>query len=150
MKDNGIQLGGSGGERGCVLTHGFPPLVSRSFIPGGDGFCPEPVDFRVIDATADLVYGFGSARATSFYAIAGAGVYSERATAPANGSEGSATKFGVNAGVGVKFALSSTLGGFVEVRYHNLLHASNVGDYAQRSSTVKSMQFVPISAGVTF
>ncbi len=144
------QLGGSGGVNGCLLAPNLLAHVSHSFIPGGNGYCPEPIDFRVIDASGDLIYTFSSDRPTKFYLIAGAGAYSERATAPANATQGSATKVGVNAGAGVKFGLSSTLGGFVEARYHILFHASNVGDYAERSSDVKSMQFVPISAGVTF
>jgi opacity protein-like surface antigen len=131
------QLGGGGGVIGC------------SFAPGG-GFCPEPVDVRIIDGTANVVYTVGSDSPTNIYLIAGAGVYGERAISPANGSRGNATKFGLNAGLGVRFNLSSSLGGFVEARYHNVLHGSDVGDYAKRSTTVKSLQFIPISAGITF
>jgi opacity protein-like surface antigen len=131
------QLGGGGGVIGC------------SFTPGG-GFCPEPVDVRIIDGTANVVYTVGSNSPTCIYLLAGAGVYGERATAPANGSRGNATKFGLNAGIGLRFFLSSSLGGFVEARYHNVLHGSDVGDYAKRSTTTKSLQFIPISAGITF
>ncbi|MDQ2766167.1 MAG: porin family protein [Gemmatimonadota bacterium] len=130
------QLGGSG------------PTANCSFTPGGGDYCPEPIDFRVIDGTADLVYTFRDALPTNFYVIAGGGVYRERAVAPAdNNSRGSATKFGVNGGVGLNVKLG-TIGGFLEARYHNILHGSDVGDYARRSEQVKSLQFVAISAGI--
>ncbi|MBK5188504.1 MAG: outer membrane beta-barrel protein [Gemmatimonadaceae bacterium] len=129
-------LGENGTSIGCTLA------------PGG-GFCPEPIAMRIVDGTANVVYAFRRAEPTSFYLIAGAGVYGERATSSAAGTEGSTTKFGLNAGAGVKLRFG-TFGAFVEARYHNVIHGSDVGDYARRSPTVKSLQFVPISAGIIF
>jgi hypothetical protein len=123
-------------------------MADCTFTPGGGSYCPEPIDFRVIDGTANLVCTFRDALPTNFYVIAGGGVYHERAVAPAdNNSRGSATKFGVDGGVGLNVRVG-TLGGFLEARYHNVLNGSDVGDYARRSARVKSLQFVAVSAGI--
>ncbi|MBA2686215.1 MAG: hypothetical protein H0U66_17160 [Gemmatimonadaceae bacterium] len=130
-------MGGAGGAIACTLA------------PGG-GFCPEPIEKRIVDGTANLVYTFPSVLPLHLYLIGGAGVYEERAHTENGGdAHESATKFGVNAGAGDKFQLG-TFGGFVEARYHNIIHGSDIGDYAIRSPKVKSLQFVPISAGITF
>jgi len=115
------------------------------------GPCPEPVDFdfRVIDGTANGVFTFPSETGTKFYVIAGAGVYGERTTRTIDGAHSTATKFGVNAGAGVHFRLG-TLGGFLEARYHNVIHGSDIGDYRNQGEKPKSLQFVPISAGFIF
>lgn len=123
--------------------------VGYTVAPGGGGYLPEPIAMRILDATANIEYDFSRGMPTSFYLIAGAGVYGERATSPANGSSGNATKLGFNAGAGVKVKLG-VLDGFLEARYHNVIHGSNVGDYAFRSTSPKSLQFVPISIGVIF
>lgn len=129
-------MGGKGDSIACAL------------IPGG--FCPEPIQMRVIDGTANLVYTFPSVLPLRFYLIAGAGVYGERAhTEDGGDTYDSKTKFGLNGGAGVKFQLGS-IGGFVEARYHNVIHGSDIGDYAVRSPKVKSLEFVPIGAGITF
>lgn len=131
------QLEGNGSARGCPLG-----------VVAGAGFCPEPIDVRVIDGSADIAYTFGRAH-PGFYLLAGGGVYGERATTPSSGARGSATKFGLNAGAGITFKLGS-LDGFFEARYHNIIHGSNVGDFARRSDKVKSLELVPISLGLTF
>ena len=124
--------------------------ISCTFTPGGSGFCPEPIEMRIIDGTANLVYTFPGMLPAKFYLIAGAGIYGERAHSDDGGNVyETRTKFGLNAGAGMKLQLGS-LGGFVEVRYHNVIHGSDIGDYAIRSPQVKSLQFVPISAGVVF
>jgi hypothetical protein len=113
--------------------------------------CPEPIgyDFRVIDGTANAVYTFGSGLPTGLYVIAGAGVYGERTTSTFDHSRSSATKFGLNGGIGVKFRIRE-FGGFVEARYHNVIHGSDIGDYAKHGDKPRSLQFFPISAGITF
>ncbi len=131
-------MSGNGTAIGCTLA------------PGSDGFCPEPIEMRIVDGTANLVYTFPSAVPLHFYLIGGAGAYGERAhTIDGGNSPQSVTKFGVNAGAGVKVQLGS-IDGFVEARYHNVIHGSAIGDYAIRSPRVKSLQFVPISAGIIF
>lgn len=113
--------------------------------------CSEPIefDFRVIDGTANAVYTFGRALSTSLYLIAGAGVYGERTTSTFGHSRSSATKFGLNGGVGVRFRLRE-FGGLAEARYHNVIHGSDIGDYAKNGDKPKSLQFLPISVGITF
>jgi hypothetical protein len=117
----------------------------------GSSGCPEPVeyDFRVIDGTANAVYTFPAESPTKFYLIGGLGVYGERTIADFDGSRSSATRFGLNAGAGVRVRLG-TLDGFLEVRYHNIVHGSDIGDYAKRGEKPKSLQFVPVSLGITF
>ena len=131
------QLEGNGSRNACPLG-----------VVAGAGFCPQPIDVRVIDGTADIAYTFGHAH-PGFYLLAGGGAYGERATTPSSGARGSATKFGLNAGAGVTFRVGS-LGGFLEARYHNIIHGSDVGDFARRSDKVKSLELVPISLGLTF
>ncbi len=131
------------------LGHG--DLVACTSAPGSPGGCTLPVNFalRVIDGTANAIYTFRNDLPTNFYMIAGGGVYGERTTSTIDGARNSATKFGLNAGVGVSFG-GNPLGGFVEVRFHNVFHGSDIGDYAKRGDEPKSLQFIPISAGITF
>jgi opacity protein-like surface antigen len=130
------------GEKGALVGYLRAP-------GGGGGYLPEPIAMRILDATANVEYDFRRGSPTIFYLIGGAGVYAERATASAYNSRGDATKFGLNAGAGVRVKLGA-LDGFLEARYHNVLHGSDVGDYAFRSPAPKSLQFVPISLGVIF
>jgi hypothetical protein len=104
-------------------------------------------NLRIIDGTANVVYTFGAALPTKFYLIGGAGVYNERFTDPNSDLSVSGTKFGLNGGVGFKFQLTG-FATFIEARYHNVIHGTSVGD--GDNSTAKSLQFVPISVGITF
>jgi hypothetical protein len=130
---------------------GHRDVVACSSAPGSPGGCALPVNFalRVIDGTANAVYTFRSELPTSFYVLAGGGVYGERTTSAFDGARSSATNFGLNAGVGVRFG-GSPLGGFVEVRFHNVFHGSDIGDYAKGGYKPESLRFIPISAGITF
>jgi hypothetical protein len=113
--------------------------------------CPVPVQFdlRALDATANVVYTLPSAIAAKVYVIGGAGVYRERATSSMDQSRTMSTKLGLNAGLGVKFR-TRTLGGFLEARYHNLIHGSDTSGEAGPSFDAKSLQFILLSAGITY
>jgi hypothetical protein len=114
---------------------------------GGAGGSGQLPDFRIIDGTANVVYTFGAALPTKVYLIGGLGVYNERAHDPVEDVSASSTKFGLNAGVGFKFQLTG-FSTFIEARYHNVIHGSAIGD--ANSSNAKSLQFLPISVGITF
>ncbi len=104
-------------------------------------------NLRIIDGTANVVYTFGAALPTKFYLIGGAGVYNERFKDPNSDVHADGTKFGLNAGVGFKFQLTG-FATFIEARYHNVIHGSAVG--SGNDGNAKSLQFVPISVGITF
>lgn len=146
----------TGWNAGALVTIGVP-LVPVSFRIDGqwhqmngkiapDGVSRFP-DFRIIDGTANVVYTFGAALPTKFYVIGGIGAYNERARDPVADVSASSTKFGLNAGVGFKFQLTG-FATFIEARYHNVIHGSVIGDAS--SSNAKSLQFLPISVGITF
>jgi hypothetical protein len=127
----------------------FVACPAQSLDPG---VCTQPLrfDFRVIDATANAVYTIPSALTANFYVIAGAGVYGERATLTSpDRTRSSSTKFGLNAGAGVKFRVR-TLGAFLEARYHNIIHGSDTSGHGGPNFYLKSLQFIPINAGISF
>lgn len=146
----------TGWNAGALVSIGVP-LVPVSFrIDGqwhqmnGKTFSSASTqfpDFRIIDGTANVVYTFGAALPTKFYLIGGVGAYNERARDPATDISASSTKFGLNAGVGFKFQLTG-FATFIEARYHNVIHGTAIGDAS--SSNAKSLQFLPISVGITF
>jgi Outer membrane protein beta-barrel domain len=148
----------TGWNAGALVTFGVP-LVPVSFRIDGQwhqmngkdvntlsGSSQFP-DFRIIDGTANVVYTFGAAMPTKFYVIGGIGAYNERAHDPVADVSASSTKFGLNAGVGFKFQLTG-FSTFIEARYHNVIHGSVIGDAS--STNAKSLQFLPISVGITF
>ncbi|HEX6533090.1 MAG TPA: outer membrane beta-barrel protein [Gemmatimonadaceae bacterium] len=97
---------------------------------------------RVIYGTADALYTFGSMLPTKFYLIGGIGVYNlkgEVNNSPVLGTDVSdtQTKFGVNAGAGLRFQLTG-FSTFIEARWHDI--------FTSGSST----QMIPISVGLTF
>ena len=143
----------TGWNAGVLLNVGVP-LVPVSFRIDGQWQQLQhkddvefPADLRIIDGTANVVYTFGAALPTKFYLIGGAGVYNERFKDPDTDITASGTKFGLNAGVGFKFQLTG-FATFIEARYHNVIHGSDVGD--SNSTNVRSLQFVPITVGITF
>ncbi len=151
----------TGWNAGALLSIGVP-LVPVSFrVDGqwhqlkgknvgqlaGAGGSSQNADLRIIDGTANVVYTFGAALPTKFYLIGGAGIYNVRFKDPTSDVSASGTKFGLNGGVGFKFQLTG-FATFIEARYHNVIHGSVVGD--TNGSNAKSLQFVPISVGITF
>jgi hypothetical protein len=143
----------TGWNAGALVTIGVP-LVPVSFRIDGQwqqlqhkSGVADPADLRIIDGTANVVYTFGAALPTKFYVIGGVGAYNERFKDPNSDLHASGTKFGLNAGVGFKFQLTG-FATFIEARYHNVIHGSEVGSVT--SSNPKSLQFLPISVGITF
>lgn len=153
----------TGWNAGALVTIGVP-LVPVSFRVDGQwhqmqgktfngaeilngGSVSQRTDIRIIDGTANVVYTFGAALPTKFYLIGGLGVYNERAHEHFSDFTASSTKFGLNGGVGFKFQLTG-FATFIEARYHNVIHGTAIGDVG--SSNAKSLQFIPITIGITF
>jgi opacity protein-like surface antigen len=148
----------TGWNAGILMNIGVP-LVPVSFrvdgqwqqltgkdFDAGKGFITHD-DFRIIDGTANVVYTFGAALPTKFYVIGGLGAYNVRVKNDDLNANASSTKFGLNAGVGFKFQLTG-FATYIEARYHNVIHGTAVGDVSSDNS--KSLQFLPISVGITF
>ena len=145
----------TGWNAGALVTIGVP-LVPVSFRIDGQwqqmqakSGVPFPADLRIIDGTANVVYTFGAALPTKFYLIGGLGVYNERFKDPDTDISASGTKFGLNAGVGFKFQLTG-FATFIEARYHNVIHGTDVGGGDASGGNVRSLQFIPITVGITF
>ena len=145
----------TGWNAGALVTIGVP-LVPVSFRIDGQWQQMQakndvafPADLRIIDGTANVVYTFGAALPTKFYLIGGLGVYNERFKDPDTDISASGTKFGLNAGVGFKFQLTG-FATFIEARYHNVIHGTDVGGGDASGGNVRSLQFIPITVGITF
>lgn len=141
----------TGWNAGALLTIGVP-LVPVSFRVDGQwqqldhkSGLTQAANFRIIDGTANVVYTFGAALPTKVYLIGGVGVYNERVKFQDPDITGSATKFGLNGGVGFKFQLTG-FATFIEARYHNIIHGADVNGIG----STQSLQLVPISVGITF
>jgi len=95
---------------------------------------------RVISGTLDAVYNLGAAPIVKPYLIAGVGLYNVHSTVdvPIVGeATNTQTKFGVNAGLGLRVQLTG-FSTFAEARWHDVFTKGN------------SIQMVPISVGFTF
>jgi hypothetical protein len=105
--------------------------------------------WRVLDATADAVFSFGTKTPAQFYILGGAGVYSFKMTGDNNTfdfSTGTQTKFGLNGGVGVKFT-AGPVAPFVEARYHYVFSGDS---FNNTNGNNPKFQMIPISVGLTF
>ena len=144
----------TGWNAGALVTIGVP-LVPVSFrvdgqwqqLQGKNIPDFDRTDFRIIDGTANVVYTFGAALPTKFYLIGGIGVYNLRAKDNVADVSASSTKFGLNGGIGFKFQLTG-FATFIEARYHNVIHGTSIGDTG--SSNANSLQFIPVTVGITF
>jgi opacity protein-like surface antigen len=97
-------------------------------------------NFSMINFVANALYPFGDKAKTSHpYIIGGLGLYRVKATASYQGIDisDSQTKFGINVGGGVEFALSG-FDAFIEARYHSVFTDNN------------STNFIPLSFGFKF
>jgi opacity protein-like surface antigen len=106
------------------------------------------VKLRLIDATADAVFNFGTKSPAHFYLIGGAGIYNFKNTGSDNNfdfSSGSQTKFGLNGGLGIKF--KGALSPFVEARYHYVFSGSSFNNGDGQN---EKFQMIPLSVGITF
>ncbi|HEX5385932.1 MAG TPA: porin family protein [Gemmatimonadales bacterium] len=93
---------------------------------------------QIISGTADVVYDFPVSEETRIrpYLIGGGGVYNLKSKFT-DGSSGSDTKFGLNAGAGFDFGVSgATI--YAEGRFHNVF------------VTGSDVKFIPITVGVKF
>jgi hypothetical protein len=147
------------GDFGDVASTGFHGLAAVGFQPANlpigfqiDGMYQRfgvedaPDDFdgntQVIQGTANVVYTFTTAEASTFhpYLIGGVGLYNSKATGDdfeALVGDESSTDFGVNAGAGFDFQAGS-VGLFVEGRFHNVFSDGSDGT------------FIPITVGIRF
>jgi opacity protein-like surface antigen len=155
----GVPLGDTS-DRDKTGWHG---LAGLSFVPTGwpvgfqfdgqyhqfkldDAVQPAGADLkdRLIFGTGNIVYKFKSSETSPVrpYLIGGGGVYNLKTTGSDNvgdvtSTEGSTTKFGLNAGAGFDFKAGS-VGLFVEGRFHDVF--TDGTDY----------RFVPITLGFRF
>jgi hypothetical protein len=145
----------TGWNAGALLNFGFSNSPVALRVDGSwNQFNFKNIDsgsphFRVIDATADAVFSFGSKSPAQFYILGGAGVYNFKVTGDDNNfdfSSGSTTKFGLNGGVGVKFT-AGPVAPFVEARYHYVFSGDSFNNDNSNSS---KFQMIPISVGLTF
>ncbi len=150
------------GDFDDVSKLGWHGLAGISFIPSGspvgiqvdgqyhqykldeDVVVSDDLKSRLIFGTANAVYKFNSSEGTRFrpYLIGGGGVYNLKVTGDDDvggviDTEGSTTKFGINAGAGFDFKAGGA-GLFVEGRFHNV--------FTEGSNTT----FIPITVGVRF
>jgi hypothetical protein len=164
-----IQFGVMGGA--TIPTGDFNNLVKTGWNAGAllnFGFSNSPVALRVdgswnqmnykdfssvklrlIDATADAVFSFGTQSPAQFYVLGGAGVYNFKNTGDNNNfdfSTGTQTKFGLNGGVGVKFT-AGPVAPFVEARYHYVFSGDS---FRNTNGNNSKFQMIPISVGLTF
>jgi hypothetical protein len=166
-----IQFGVMGGA--TIPTGDFNDFVKTGWNAGAllnFGFANSPVNLRVdgswnqmnykctdcngeklrlLDATADALFAFGTKSPAQFYVLGGLGVYNFKNTGDNNNfdfSSGSTTKFGLNGGVGVKFT-AGPVAPFVEARYHYVFSGDNLTNQNGQSA---KFQMIPISVGLTF
>ncbi len=143
-----------------IAKLGFHGMAGVSFIPSGwpvgiqvdgqfhqfrlddDVVDPNGLKNRFLIGTGNLVYKFKTSEESSFrpYLIGGGGVYNVKTTGADNlggvvGTDGSQTKFGINAGAGFDFKAGS-IGAFVEGRFHNVFF------------TGSDLNFIPITVGI--
>ena len=114
----------------------------------------QRTDLRIIDGTADFEYLLGRRSASNLYLIGGVGLYNLRGrnfTTPGNVFGGtdssytrSATKFGWNAGIGVRTRLTGYTV-FIESRYHAVSHGHDVDG----TGSSKAIHVIPIDIGIT-
>jgi hypothetical protein len=93
---------------------------------------PGP-DLNIWTVNGNLVYAFPGGMTATPYVIAGAGWYN----AKADGAEESSSDFGINGGVGLRFALSG-FSTFAEARFHNVF------------SDPESSRIIPLTFGIMF
>ena len=112
-----------------------------------DGGVGAYTHFRLIDVTANAEYTIGSlCPFTKLYIVTGTGAYFGHTHSEDFDHTANFSKVGVNVGLGKKFAeLGST---FVEVRYHYILHGSELlNDVVSRS---KPLHLFLVTGGFDF
>lgn len=145
----------TGWNAGALLNFGFANSPVNLRVDGSwnqmDYKCSlcNGEKLRLLDATADAVFDFGTKSPAQFYVLGGVGVYNFKNTGDNNNfdfSTGSTTKFGLNGGLGVKFTAGS-VAPFVEARYHYVFSGSSLDNPNGQGA---KFQMIPISVGLTF
>jgi hypothetical protein len=144
------------GDFGDAAKIGWHGLAAVSFVPSGwpvgiqvdgqyqqykfDG--SESLKDRFLIGTGNVVFKFKSSEESTFrpYLIGGGGVYNIKATGTDDlggviDTEGSLTKFGLNAGAGFDFN-AGAIGLFVEGRFHNVFTPGS------------NLTFIPVTLGI--
>jgi hypothetical protein len=113
-------------------------------------------NYRILDATANAVYGRTLSGPVSVYMIGGVGVYNLRGTTVVHqgtlrvDASSGATRLGLNGGIGASWRLGH-VATFIETRFHRLLGSTSYrADGLYNEGLYDSFQFVPISVGVVF
>jgi outer membrane protein with beta-barrel domain len=91
-------------------------------------------DIKLWTVNGNLIFALAGGTTATPYLIAGAGWYNTKADE--TGAE-SSSDFGINGGIGARFALSG-FSTFAEVRFHNVFSDPN------------SLRFVPLTFGILF
>ena len=113
-------------------------------------------NYRIVDATANAVYGGTLSGPVRVYVIGGVGVYDVRGTDITRENDrvvstnSSVTRFGLNGGVGTSVKVGH-IATFFEVRFHQLVGPTSFrSDGYHDGGLPGAFQFVPISAGIVF
>jgi hypothetical protein len=113
-------------------------------------------NYRMFDATANVVYGGTVAKPLNLYVIGGVGLYELRLASTHHAGEfvasaaSDATRFGFNGGVGASVRLGH-VATFVEARFHQLVaRPSLTSDGFYQDGLPGPFQFVPVSVGIVF
>jgi hypothetical protein len=124
----------TGWNAGALLDIGLPLIPIGFRVDGSWNQFPTKtvgttdIKSRIIDGTANVVYTFGPTLPTKFYLIGGVGVYN--------------IKFTTSGSVLVQLTGFST---FIEARYTNVFSGGN-----DANGGTKSLQYIPITVGITF
>ncbi len=124
--DTGFNVMGTLGMQPASLP------VGLRFDAAYNSFGSNGPTLKVISGTANAVLTTSNMSGVKPYVIGGVGIYNSKA-----GSGDGQTKFGLNAGGGIEFALSG-FNTFVEARYHSVF---TDGD---------NMNYIPLVFGIKF
>ncbi|HUQ80178.1 MAG TPA: outer membrane beta-barrel protein [Gemmatimonadaceae bacterium] len=143
------------GDLGDAVSTGFHALGTLAI----SGSASAPVGFRIDgmynslsgkssgpdltiwSVNGNLVFAFPGASTVTPYLIGGAGWYNTKADQ--DGAE-SSNNFGLNGGVGARFALSG-FSTFAEVRFHNIF-----GEKNELTDKRPSLRIIPLTFGIMF
>jgi hypothetical protein len=101
----------------------------------------DNTDFRVLNATGNVVFQLPGAIVAKPYLIGGLGAYWSK---PDVDGESYKSKLGYNVGIGVKTALSG-FGAFAEVRWHQVPDV-----FEDANGNKSSLTMIPLTFGILF
>jgi opacity protein-like surface antigen len=110
------------------------------------GFDNVDANYRILGGNGNIVFRVPTQGGVRPYVLGGVGLYNLKANyddaiVPGQTLDASTTKFGVNAGGGIEFALSGFTT-FVEARLHNV--------FADFGSSGSSLRTIPLTFGLKF